>query len=342
MRQKAIFFRGLSVLLNSGVHLLEAIAILSRQTEDPDLKGTLETVATRIARGQKMSDSMRMSAKAFDAFEIALIRVGEDTGRLHHVLERLSSSAEKRDELRLKVVSALTYPAFVFILCFLLLILAPIYVFKDLLTMLRELKVPLPLPTRLYLFFSDVISSPLFFILLAAMVGLAIWGTKQWSSQGVVRLKVEEGLLRVPGLGAALRNSMTAEYTIALAACYQAGLPILQAMELTRKASWSHALAERLCSATDDMKGGSTLATALSNSELFSPVHLSLLIAGEESGKVAQSLTDIAKIATEDTEHSLERAQSMLEPFVLLFAGTLVGFIAIAILGPMLKVVETI
>ncbi len=328
-------------MVGSGNHILNALRLLSDRSQAPTLGPAIEQLAQNISRGQRLSESMRRQGPNFSPLEVALVRVGEDTGSLHGVLERLAHLTEKRQAQRQKLVSSLTYPAFVIVLCGLLLILAPAYVFSDLLDVFRQNPDTLPLATKVYLVLNDLLTSPLVLLLATATLGGILgFALSRYRQDPELRGKVEEFALKIPGLGEVLKNSICSELCRALSVCYRAGLPILSSLTLCREATWSALLGSRLERAQASLKNGSTVCQALEEMELLPKVQLSLLVAGEESGKLGETLDQVADQTAEEMEYAIEQGQSLLEPLVLVVVGSVVGFLAIAIMSPMLKVVE--
>lgn len=337
--QKALVFRGLAVLMGSGVHITQGLTSLSKQAEDAVIGEALLRLAGRLSQGYPLHQAMDVE-KVFSPLELGLIRVGERSGSLHTILTRLADLCEKRHALRQKIISAMVYPSFVLTLCLVLLVFAPVFVFSDLLELLRQLDTPLPLVTRLYLGFSDVVFAPatyIFLMVLGMLIGRLAKGA---SEDPRFARRLEEGLLSVPALGPALRNAAAAEVAQGLGVAYAAGVPILQAMTLSREITWSRLFQERLIEAEAELKNGRSLAEALKGTGFFSGISLTLLSGGEEVGLVAEALESVEKMTREATEQSLETMQKLAEPLILFVIGSLVGFIAIATLAPTLQVIQ--
>lgn len=340
-RQKALCFRGLAVQLNSGVHVVTGLGSLAVQAEEPEVRAGLQRIAARLGQGHPLPQAMQAEG-GFSALETGLVKVGVDSGSLHTVLMRLADLAEKKDGLTRKLISALVYPGFVLALCVLLLVFAPVFVFSDLLALLRELKTDLPLATRLYLGFNSLVLSPLFYLLALAGVGGFVALLRSASQHEERRRALEELLFSLPGVGSVLKSALAATVAQAIATCYAAGIPILRAVSLSREVTWSVLLQEHLETVGADLRNGHSLADALKATEFFSPMSLTILAGGEEVGLIAEALNQVEKTTTEATEHALEALQKLVEPFILLFIGLLVGFIAIATLAPTLQVVQQI
>jgi type IV pilus assembly protein PilC len=342
MATKKFFFRGLSTLQNSGVHILDGLQSLTEQSDDPLFTRTVESLSRKLASGYPLHKALESEGDHFSRLEVALVRVAENSGKLHSVLSRLADLSESQDKLRRELVSALIYPAFVLVLCTGLLIFAPVLVFSDLLDLLRELGTELPLPTRIYLGFSDLVLNPLFVLgCLAILVVGAVQIRKVTQDPG--RRRVLERLgYSIPGLSSVLKASAASECSEALAICYQAGVPILAGLRLSGSASFSYLLQDSFKVAEEQLKNGATLTEALRPCQVFDSLSLALLSTAEESGSVSESLFAIAEQCRGRTKDALDTFQKLLEPCLLLFMGLIVGFIAVATLAPTLNLVRAL
>lgn len=329
-------------MLNSGFNILDGLRCLADQLEERDLKEALEGVATRVSAGHRLSAAMAAHQPHFEAIECALVKVGEETGGLHRVLHRLADMSEQRRENHQRLISALTYPAWVVAISTALLIFAPLFVLKDMLELIRELSADLPLITKLYLAFSAMLVHPLFYLALVLLGVAVFFGLRHLANSRALRIKVESVLLETPGLGPFLRSSLSLEFSLTLGTCYESGIVVLDALRLSGLASRSTWLEEQTRGAIAALKDGSSLCEALAELELFEPASLSMVAVGEEAGQVEDSLRTIAEMNQQRCRHTLELAQAMLEPLLLLGVGLLVGFMAIATLTPMLKVAQSL
>ena len=342
LASKKFFFRGLSTLQNSGVHILDGLQGLIVQSQDPHFIETVESLAKKLTSGFPLHKALESEGDIFSRLEVSLVRVAENSGKLHSVLARLAEMSESRDKLRRELLAALIYPAFVLCLCTGLLVFAPLFVFSDLLNLLRELESELPLPTRVYLGFSELILNP---FVLVGLAGLAVFPgmrLRKAAHDPEQRRVLEKIGFSVPGLAAVLKATAASECSEALAICYQSGIPILAGLRLSASATFSLLLQDRFLVAEEQLKGGATLTESLRTCEVFDPMSLALLATAEESGKVSESLFSIAKQCGEGTKDALDTFQKLLEPCLLLFMGLIVAFIAVATLAPTLNLVQAL
>ena len=342
LASKKFFFRGLSTLQNSGVHILDGLQGLTVQSRDPIFIETVESLAKKLASGYPLHKALESEGDTFSRLEVALVKVAENSGKLHTVLSRLAEMSESRDRLRRELLSALIYPAFVLALCTGLLVFAPVLVFSDLLNLLRALGSDLPLPTKIYLGFSELILNPFVLLGLGALTVFTLSRFRKAARDPKQRRALEEIGFSIPGHSSVLKASAASECSEALAICYQAGVPILAGLRLSGSASFSRLLQDRFLAAEEQLQNGSTLTESLRSCEVFEPMSLALLATAEESGKTSEALFSIAKQCRERTKDALETFQKLLEPCLLLFMGLIVAFIAVATLAPTLNLVQAL
>lgn len=340
--QQALLYRSLATLYNAGIPLNRALHILTPQMDHPVVRKALADVATRVEQGRRMSDAMAHHGLAFPRLHSQLVALGESTGSLHIVLEKLALQAEKATELRARLQAALTYPAVVFLVAMAVLILAPAVIFKDLLRLLQDLQVELPLATRLLVSASRLASSP---FVLIPLIGLplaflalrrSVWEHSGW------RRQIERTLLAVPALGPAIRAAVACDFCRSLATCHATGIPILKGLELSGSAADHLVFGDALRLAIGQMRDGETLHRALQAMDFFPAMALQMIAVGEESGRLSDMLERVARLAEGEVEHTLEVATAALGPMVLLFIGMVVGFVVVATMTPMLKVINSL
>lgn len=340
--QRVVLLRSLATLVNSGVGLLNAFESLSKQTRDPEIVSMLQRIEGRLATGYALSAALSVESKAFPPITISLIKVGERSGRLHFVLERVARLMESRDGTERKLRAALIYPAFVLSLCLVLLTLAPAIVFSDLLNLLRELDTGLPWPTKIYLGFSDLILSPWFYVFLALSAPTLGVAVARSFARPAQRKQLEECLLSMKGLGTLFLSSERAIVSQALAICYESGMPVLESLKLASQASRFLLLREQLETARRRVVEGEDLSQGLATTLIFDRQAVSLLAVGEESGVLSDSLRYVAEESEKATDYAIEAFQKLLEPCLMLIVGSIVAFIAVATLAPTLRVVESL
>ena len=341
-QQQALFYRSLATLYNAGIHITRALRILSEQMEHPAFRQALADISKRVDSGRRLSDSMAQHGLVFPPLHSSLVALGEQTGSLHLVLEKLARQAERSNELRARLKAALTYPLVIFVIALGLLMAAPAVIFKDLLRLLQELQVQLPLTTRVLVTVSKVLSSFWVVVPLLVVFGLGVVGWRTVQNDLRLRRRLESLVLTVPGLGPAVRASVVCDFTRALATCYTTGVPMLRGLELSAGAADHLVFKEALLFARDKMRDGLPLHEALADSAFFPGMTVQMVAVGEESGRLADMLERVSALAETEVEQTLAVATAMLQPIMLLFIGFVVGFVVIATMSPMLQVINSL
>jgi type IV pilus assembly protein PilC len=336
----AVFYRALATLLGAGIHIVRALEVLAAQTDYGPLNRALQTCARQVSQGKSLSSALAGFPKLFTPLNTNMIQMGEQSGSLHRVLERLAQHAEKTNEVHNQLRAALLYPLFVFALCLLMLALLPAMVFKDLLVFMQGLHVPLPWLTQMLFRLSLFICSPpALLLLMTCLIGLAAILPKLWRRTDV-QLAGYSQILQVPALGKVLKFTVGATFSRALASCYSSGIPLVKSLELAARSTENLLLTRALPGVCEQVQNGRALNTSLRETGLFPSLLIQLLKAGEECGTVADSLERAASLCEESLGHSLAIATASLQPIMLALAGLTVGFLVTATMAPMLKVIE--
>ncbi|MEW6282880.1 MAG: type II secretion system F family protein, partial [Candidatus Eremiobacterota bacterium] len=267
---------------------------------------------------------------------------GETSGALHIILERLARETEQSNQLWMKVKNALTYPVMVLVAAMVLVVWAQNVVFKDLLQFLSQLGVSLPWTTRVLMVSSRILSSPFAWVVVGAAGIGCLWGLRLLLQRPALRLRVWTLILLIPGLGQALRTAAAVDFSRSLAMCQAAGIPILRGIELAAMSVSDPVLHSKVGTVKLRVAEGCLLHEALRDTQFFPGMVIHMLAAGEATGKISIMLEKCAKICEESMEQALDMATAALQPLVLLLVGVLVGFVVLATMSPMLKVVETL
>ncbi|MDQ7826111.1 MAG: type II secretion system F family protein [Candidatus Eremiobacteraeota bacterium] len=337
-----IAFRELAALHKASINIQRSFQILADQGENRMLRRAFNGCARLVQSGQGIARAMSSFPLVFPELYVKMIDIGERSGKLELMLERVAIHAEKERELTMKVQSALIYPLFVGFLFLLFLVVGPAFMFKGIYEFLESLKIPLPFPTRLLIMASSLIRSPVVMILFpilaagAAVLLKTLWQDDLW------RGRLQAFFYRVPGVGTALRTAETAHFARTLAIIFDAGIPLIKGVEIARQGTTTVALQQRLEIMRTSLVEGESVREALEKTEFFSPLMLNLVEVGEQSGKMGQMCTKIALISEQNLEQALDVAISVMQPFFLLVMGLVVGFVVIATMAPMVKVVESI
>ena len=334
-----IFTRQLATLIDSGLPLLRSLNVLAKQERDKLMKKTIDKLADSVQSGSTFSDALALHPKIFNDLYVNMVKAGEVGGVLELVLNRLSEFQEKAARIRNKILSAMVYPIIVMtmalgILCFLLVFIVPRFevIFHDLLG-----DKPLPPATRFVLNVSGALQHH-GLILLAAVVVIVV-GYNFIGRTRKGRLAIDNFKLRMPLFGNLNRKTAISRFARTLGTLVTSGVPILQALNITRETAGNAAIALAIARVHDSVKEGESIVQPLEVSKVFPPMVVSMVDVGEETGKLPEMLLKIAEIYDDEVDNAVAALTSMLEPIMIVFLAVIVGTIVLALFTPLISII---
>jgi type IV pilus assembly protein PilC len=337
-----ICYRELAVMYRAGLSLLSSIAILARQTTHPILREALETTYTKVGQGWSLSKAMNLFPSVFTPLYVRLLEAGEVSGNIDTMLEKIASHGERVKAARMKLQSALTYPAFIFVLSIVALIALPALALQGIFQFLADMRVPLPPATIVLIMLSSALRSPFVVSLFMAACLAASFGAILAWRREVVRRIIQRLLLRVPLLGRTLLEAEMAIFARTLSVLYDAGVPVMHALEVAAANCSVIIIRERLMEARKIVMSGTALHRAFTQVGGFSPLFIQFVLSGEHSGKLPEFLRHSANMYEQNAESTIDMFTAAVQPVVLLVIGIVVGFILVATLAPMLNLLNAI
>lgn len=337
-----VFFRSMATLFDCGVSLPRSVDLMARQAVYPPMRAALGGILRELLKGSALSAALAQHPELFSPLQARLVAVGEQGGSLGRILDRLAVQAEKSGHVQAQLRSALTYPLIVLALALVLVAWAHGVIFQGLQGLLGSLGADIPLPTRVLMLVGAVASRPWAVALVAAGAAGAAYALRRWSRTADGTRRIHEAVLRLPGIAPVVKAADASEYARALALCFSSGLPLLRAMELAEGVMRNVVLREGAAQGRRAVGEGRPIHKALAGAGFLSNMSLQMVAAGEESGHLEEMLERVARMGDEQVEHTVELASATLQPLLLLFVGLLVGFVVLATMAPMLKVVETL
>ncbi|MFW6066546.1 MAG: type II secretion system F family protein [Planctomycetota bacterium] len=331
------FTRQLSTLIDAGLPILRSLRILEEQQKPGTLRLAIRLVADDVEGGATLSEAMARHPKAFNRLYTNMVRAGELGGVLDVILQRLADFMEKAQALRRKVIGALIYPSVVItfavaIVIFLLVLVVPKFesIFQ------RDFNTDLPAVTRALLAVSAWMEGGGWAVVLGIPFG--IWATARLlkvSPSG--RYFVDSVKLRVPLMGQIASKSAIARFTRTLGTLLSAGVPILEALNITRDTAGNEVYARALARVHDGIREGESFADPLRQSKVVDPMVVNMVDVGEETGELDQMLNKVADTYDGEVETLVSSMVSVLEPIMVVFLGVIVGFIVLAVFMPMVS-----
>ncbi len=337
-----VFTRQFATMINAGLPIVRALYILSEQTENKKLKDTIDDVRKDIEAGLALSEALDKHPKVFTRLYIEMVRAGEIGGILDGVLLRIADQLENDQELRRKVKSAMTYPTIVLVLAilaasFMLIFIVPIFA-----RMFEDLGGTLPLPTRVAMGFSDILTS-IFGVFVYGGMGAAVYGFLRWKKTEPGRKIWGRISLRLPAkIGDVLQKVALARFARTLGTLTAAGVPILQALEITATSSGNWVMENALLKSRDAIREGIPIYKPLESEPVFPPMVTRMIAVGEETGDVDGMLQKIAEFYESEVDATVKALTSIIEPLMIVVVGGIVGGIIVAMYLPMFKIFELV
>ncbi len=338
-----IILREWSSLYGAGITLTRQLEVLSQQASHSAFKDALAACLKDVQSGHTVSSALRAHPDIFPALYVHMVEIGERSGTLDTMLLRIAELAERSQHSNQKLVSSLIYPIIVMVLCLLFIVIVPAFLFRGLFELLENFGVSLPILSRFLLLTSTFIRSPLFpLFLLCVVLGIVAVVRYLWRSIHT-REALQRGFLALPALGKVIRLSESARFARTLSVILNAGVPLLNGLDMARRSTSLIVLQETLELAHSRVSyEGVSLGEAFADSKFFPPLLLQFFIAGEESGNMSEMLSHAAEICEQDVECTIESMLAALQPMILLLMGVIVGLVITATMIPMLRVLDTL
>jgi type IV pilus assembly protein PilC len=337
-----VFSRQFATMINAGLPIVRSLYVLSEQTENPKFKEVVTAVRKDVEAGLALSEALEKHPKVFSRLYVEMVRAGETEGILDGVLLRIADQLEGDQELRRKVKSAMTYPTIVLILAilvasFMLLFIVPVFA-----RMFEDLGGTLPIPTRIAMGLSSVLTS-LWGILLYAGMFAGVFGFLRWKNTENGRRIWGRLSLRIPfKIGDVIHKVVLARFARTLGTLSAAGVPILQALEITASSSGNWVVENALLKTRDAIRQGIPIYKPLEDETAFPPMVTRMIAVGEETGDVDGMLTKVAEFYESEVDSTVKALTSIIEPLMIVVVGGIVGGIIIAMYLPMFKIFELI
>jgi len=338
----AATFRQLAVMMAAGVPIAEAVRLVAGHLQDRRLRDAFVASALALHAGKALSAGLRPNEDVFGSITLRLVEVGETSGRLPVILDRIATFMERDMRLRMRVKSALTYPMFMFAGMLVFILLIPPLLLNGLFDTMRAMHAEVPPLTRCLMVISSALRSPLTYAVGAAGLAGAVALYARWERSEDHRLLRDRLLLRVPILGPTLRFVALANFCRSLDVTYASGIPILTGLRHAAGSCGNLELARGVDAAIQEVSGGGALHQAFARLDVFPPALVNMLAAAEERGDPSIALRHFSRLAESEVEHRVEIAVAALEPLMLLVMGCLAGGTALATLAPMLRFLESL
>ena len=335
-----IFTRQLATLIDAGLPLLRGLNVLGKQERDTTLKRTIDKLADGVQSGSTFSDSLALHPAIFNNLFVNMVKAGEAGGVLELVLGRLADFQEKTQKIKNKVIAAMVYPMIVMtmavaIMGFLLVYIVPRFeaIFQDMLGGKQ-----LPTITRFVIGVSGFVKNH-GLILLGGIVGFVVL-YKAIARSRAGKWVLDRIKLRLPLFGDVLRKTAISRFSRTLGTLVTSGVPILQALNITRETAGNMVIARAISRVHESVKEGESIVQPLEASRVFPPMVISMVDVGEETGQLPEMLLKIADVYDDEVDAAVAGMTAALEPLMIVFLAVIVGTIVIALFMPLVSIIQ--
>ena len=335
-----VFTRQLSTMIDAGLPLVQCLEILAKQQSNSSLKRVLQEVQVDVESGTTFADSMRKHPKVFDNLYSNMIEAGETGGILDTILSRLAGFMEKSMALKKKIKGAMTYPIICIAISLLILAVILIFVIPVFQEMFTSFGSALPVPTQIVIAMSDFAKSYFIFILLG--IALAIYIVKKIYGTERGRFRIDAALLKSPVVGILIRKVSVAKFTRTLSTMLQSGVPILEALNVVARTSGNKVIERAVFRVSDAIAEGRPIAEPLTESGVFPNMVVQMINVGESVGALDTMLEKIADFYDEEVDQAVENLTAMIEPFMMVFLGGMIGGLVVAMYLPIFKIASVV
>ncbi len=336
-----IMTRQLATMVSSGMTLLRALYVLENQTESKMLKETLVGVRKDVEAGLLLSDALERHDKVFTPLYVAMVRAGESGGVLEEALLRTADQLEKDDSLRRQIRAAMMYPAVIITFAMIVLLALVAFLVPIFAKVFQQFGSKLPALTQFTVDLSKIVTGQ-WYLIIILVVG-SVFGFRAWKRSSWGRPQWDRFRLRIPfKIGDVVQKVSLARWSRTLSTLVSSGVPILQAIEITGKTAGNTVVERSMEAVIESVKGGGTIAAPLKQAPVFPPMVAYMVGVGEEIGALDNMLAKVADFYEDEVAAAVKALTSILEPVMIIFVGSIVGFIVVSMYLPLFKVYDNI
>ncbi len=337
----AIFARQLSTMMEAGVPLVQAFDIVGRGHNNPSMQDLILSIKADVEGGTALAEALSKHPLHFDDLFCNLVRAGEAAGVLESLLDKIASYKEKTESLKGKIKKALFYPAAVIIVALLVTALIMIFVIPQFESLFSSFGGDLPAFTKMVVSMSEWMTSYWWLLLSGIFLSIYIF-VYFYKRSRKMRQTIDRTLLKTPIIGVILNKAAIARYARTLATMFAAGVPLVEALESVAGATGSVVYSDAVLRMREDVATGQSLQLTMKQQQLFPHMVIQMVAIGEESGSLDHMLSKVADFFEEEVDNAVDALSSLLEPFIMVIIGTLVGGLVVAMYLPIFKMASVI
>jgi len=338
LEELMIFSRQLAVLVKSGIPLVKSLNILFAQVENRYFKEVISSLFTDIQAGKSLSEALGAHPHIFPVLYINMVKAGEMSGALEVILERLASYLEGTARINRKVRSAMVYPSIVMTFAFLITAFILLKVIPSFKNIYSQLGAKLPLPTQTAIALSDLFRKN--FLIIIVLGILLFISFKLGLRKPALRLLLDKLKMKIPIFGLIISKVIIARFSRTLSTLLKSGVSIFSALDTANKTSGNKAVEAALDKVRTQVSKGEKIADSLTECNIFPPLVINLIAVGEETGELPQMLEKVSFFYEEEVDSAVTNLTSMIEPFIIIFLGVVIGGIVLAMFLPILSLTK--
>jgi type IV pilus assembly protein PilC len=336
-----VFTRQFSTMIDAGLPLVQALDILSTQVENKTLGKTLGVIKADVESGATYADALGKHPKVFSELYVNMVAAGEAGGILDTILTRLAAYIEKAMKLIKQVKGALVYPITISVVAVVIVAVIMVFVVPVFTEMFETLGGSLPLPTKIVVTISNFLKGFGGLIILISGIGFGVF-VKQFGKTKKGRLILDKIFLKLPIFGELLNKVAISKFTRTMGTLTSSGVPILDGLEITAKTSGNKVIENAIMDVRAAVTEGKTLAEPLMKAKVFPPMVTHMIAVGEQTGAIDNMMTKIADFYDDEVDNTVANLTAMMEPMMMVFLGSAVGFIIVAMYLPIFKMITLI
>jgi type IV pilus assembly protein PilC len=337
----AVFTRQLATMMKAGVPLIQSFDIVARGSPNPKLTRLLTDIRSDVETGTSLSSALRKHPLHFDALYCNLVEAGESGGILEALLERLALYQEKTMAIKNKIKSALIYPVAVLVVAFVVLAVIMIFVIPAFKEVFTSFGADLPAPTLAVMAMSEFFVS-YWWAIFALIGGGTYFFLESWKRSEKMQKTMDRLLLKVPVFGDLVNKSAIARWTRTLSTMFAAGVPLVEALDSVGGAAGNAVFKEATDQIQKDVSTGAALTTSMQTTGVFPSMVLQMTAIGEESGSLDHMLAKAAEFYEDEVDEAVKGLSSLMEPFIIVILGTLIGGIVVSMYLPIFKLGQVV
>lgn len=330
------FTRQLATLIDAGLPIMRSLTILREQVESVIFKEKITRMAQDIESGSSLSEAMSRHPKIFDRLYVNMVRAGELGGVIEHVLRKIAEFLEKREALKSKVKSAMMYPLVVMALAVIIVTFILVKIIPTFQGIFEQLGGDLPLPTQILVMASEILLTKSWVVVVAIVLFVIFW--KQMKKNPKTKYLLDRMMLKLPVFGDLFRKIAIARFASTLSTLINAGVPILQSLDIVRDSSGNEVVARAMQQVYQSVKDGETIHEPLAKCHVFPPLVVHMVAVGEETGAIDHMLTKVAEAFEREVDDTVNALASILEPVMIVFLGVIIGAIVVALYLPLFEI----